>query len=322
MEIHTLAVEYLSGLEIIDSWQDIKNHFEAMAARKPRGWELPIESCLSVGGSLEQSIPAVTAIGCMQINIILIDDMLDEDPRGRHHQIGSPAAANLASAFQGAGLLAITESDLDTTPMLAAVNMYNQTLLMTTYGQHLDVLNPQSEGGYWEMVRAKTSPYSAASLYLGAFYGGATREIAEKIQRLGELYGEMIQIHDDMKDALAIPANPDWLQGRFALPVLYTHLVDHPDRERFTQLRKNISDPKSLEEAQEILVRCGAISYCVDLLIKKYQIARRDLAAIDLVDYSRLENMFEEVVEPVRELINSIGAELPEALQKACLQTA
>lgn len=37
---------------------------------------------------------------------------------------------------------------------------------------------------------------------------------------LGQIYGLMLQFHDDLRDALERPANPDWRYGRFTLPIL------------------------------------------------------------------------------------------------------
>ena len=88
--------------------------------------------------------------------------------------------------------------------------------------------------------------------------------IPDLLQKLGGIYGEMIQIHDDMHDAMETPANPDWVQGRSPLPILFASLVSHPEQKRFLALVQNITEPAALQEAQDILIRWGAISYCAD----------------------------------------------------------
>lgn len=72
----------------------------------------------------------------------------------------------------------------------------------------------------------------------------------------------MIQLHDDLNDTMAVPANPDWLQGRKPLPILFAQSVDHPDHARFQELCQDISNENALREAQDILIRCGGVSYC------------------------------------------------------------
>jgi hypothetical protein len=80
----------------------------------------------------------------------------------------------------------------------------------------------------------------------------------------------MIQIHDDLNDAIEIPASQDWILGRPSLPILFAKLVNHPERERFIKLQKDFSSLERLEEAQSILVRCSALSYCIDQPLYRY----------------------------------------------------
>lgn len=314
MDIFKKSVDYLSKLDVVKDWPELRENFEKMAQREPHGWSLPNIAAQAVGGRSEQAIPAVVAIGCLQMAIILIDDMLDEDPRGKHHEIGHPAAANLASAFQAAGLQAITASDTEPKIILAAHDDLNQMIVNTSHGQNLDIINPADEEAYWEMVQTKSSPFYSSALYVGALFGGAAMEIAREIKQFGSLYGEMIQIHDDMKDSMETPANPDWLQGRYPLPLLFAHVVDHPERKRFRELRKDIINESSLEEAQEILVRCGAISYCLDQLLMRYEKGKMKLSTIHLKNTAGLEGLLDEVVQPVRELLSGINAPMPEIL--------
>ena len=91
MEIHELAADYFAKLPVTYNWPEMVEIFHSKAAKKPAGWKLAHLACESVGGEDEWCVPAVAAVGCMQISIIYIDDMLDEDPRGKHLEIGSAA---------------------------------------------------------------------------------------------------------------------------------------------------------------------------------------------------------------------------------------
>jgi geranylgeranyl pyrophosphate synthase len=156
-------------------------------------------------------------------------------------------------------------------------------------------------------VRKKSSPYCKAALHIGALLGGASPETGEKVRELGEIYGELLQIHDDLKDTLGKPAGPDWLNWHPTLPILFAQVVDHPDRDRFLALREVIEEPEALREAQTILIRCGAISYCLDQLITRYQTAKRHLAEINLANPASLERLFEDMAEPARAMIQALG---------------
>jgi hypothetical protein len=68
----------------------------------------------------------------------------------------------------------------------------------------------------------------------------------------------MNQIHNDLNDTMAVPANPDWRLDRSPLPILFAQVVEYAEKERFLGLCQNISNPVALTEAQTILIRCGA----------------------------------------------------------------
>src|SRR6185503_12331837 len=256
-------------------------------------------------GSSEQAIPAMVAIGCAHVGILLVDDMLDGDPRGDFHRIGMPAAANLACAFQAAALHAISQCTQNQAAKLVALNRFNEMFLRTAFGQFLDAQAPADESAYWTVTQTKSSPFFGAALQMGALAGGATLGTAEQLRELGCLYGEMIQIHDDMHDSMESPANPDWIQGRSPLPILFASLVQHPEQKRFLALSQNITEPAALEEAQDILIRCGAISYCADQLIQRYRIAKEILEGIALVEYASISSLLETVIAPVYKLLEA-----------------
>ena len=315
MDTFEQASAYFSSLPVAAQWEEMQSLFRRVADGRPKHWLLPVRACEAVGGTPEQAIPAVAAIACAHIGIILVDDMLDDDPRGEYRRIGAPSAANLAGAFQSAALEAVTRPVLSYDAQLAALGGMNTMFLSTALGQAWDVQSPNDEETYWRVVRTKSSPFFGAALHIGALMGGATVPIAEQLKDLGSLYGEMIQIHDDLNDCLESPANPDWIQGRSPLPILFAKLVDHPDRARFLDLCRDIATPRmqgGVEEAQGILIRCGAVSYCVDQLLRRYVSARARLDANPPPNRQALDDLLEDVVTPVWKLFESIGETPPD----------
>jgi geranylgeranyl pyrophosphate synthase len=248
------------------------------------------------------------AVGCAHVGILLVDDMLDADPRGDYHRVGMPASSNMACAFQAAVLYAIGQRSQDPISKLVTLNSFNEMFLSTAFGQFLDASAeaPADESAYWRVIQTKSSPFFGAALQVGALAGGGTLKTAEQLKRLGCIYGQMIQIHDDMHDSMEIPANPDWVQGRSPLPILFASLVNHPERKRFLALNRNIAEPAALQEAQEILIRCGAISYCADQLLRKHRAAQEILDGISLVDYAPISSLLDEVIAPVHKLLEAV----------------
>ena len=268
MEIYQQITEYINTFQGFLAWPEMQRIFDKAASGKPKHWLIPALACEALGGRQEQAIPGVAAIACLHVSIILVDDMLDEDPRGEHNLIGLPATANLAIAFQALGLESIHRCGLTHHTKLAVLESLNDMVRRTSFGQYQDTtLSSIDESTYWQIVQSKSSPFFGAALQVGGFFGGASITVGEKLNRLGRLYGESIQIHDDLNDSLAVPANPDWSGNRAPLPILFAQVVNHPDRDRFLALRREISDPNNLTAAQAILVRCGAVSYCLDQIL-------------------------------------------------------
>jgi len=309
MDIYKAVVDYISNLTIMKEWPEARSILDHAASAKPRDWRLPVQICEAVGGASQAAIPASASLACALIGILLVDDMLDEDPRGEYRQMGEAQAANFASAFISLASQAILASEVGPSVKLSALGSLHRMLGTLALGQYLDSQNPTDEDGYWRVVRAKSAPFFACAMELGALFGGAADETVSGIEKIGGIYGEMIQIYDDMNDCMAAPANPDWTQGRSPLPILFAQSVDHPMRARFLDLRAQVPDAQALREAQKILIECGAISYCIDQLLRRYESARRALNTVRLAHSDRMEAVLEELVAPVWRLLEMAGTE-------------
>lgn len=303
MDVYQQSLDFFLSLSVVAGWQDMQDLYRHAAVRRPSHWSLPLRACQAVGGSLEQAIPAMTAVACAHIGILLVDDMLDSDPRGAHHRLGMPLVSDLACAFQSAALSALERSVDDVTVRGEAAFRFNAMFLSTAWGQFLDVHLPLNEEEYWRVACAKSSPFFGTSLYLGALAGGSSLRVAMEMDRLGCVYGETVQVHDDLHDAMEMPANPDWLQGRRSLPILFAALVRHPHQARFLELLSRVEAPEVLQEAQEILICCGAVSYCVNHILLRSQNAQQILAGLPLTDREPLATLMEEVAAPVQTLL-------------------
>lgn len=312
MNLYQSTVDFILGIPVVEAWPELRAQLTQAADREPRHWQLPVRTCESVGGTVEQAIPAVAAIACAQISILLIDDMLDEDPRGEYLHAGPAKTANYAAAFQAAGLAALLLNRIEPVTKLSALQNINNMLMVLPFGQHMDVQASIDEAAFWKIVGAKSGSFFGAAFYLGALFGNASDQVAQRLVQIGRLYGEMIQIHDDLNDTLAVPANPDWLQGRSPLPILFAKVVDHPERSRFLELCKEITNEDALRKAQDILVRCGAVSYCVDQLLHRYQAGREAMQTVNLARPELIESLLDEVVEPVWKLFDAVGVSPPQ----------
>jgi geranylgeranyl pyrophosphate synthase len=307
VELYTATWEYLAHLPTLQGWPDLAQLVQRSAANKPPHWRMAARACLAAGGTLAQAIPAVAAMSAHFLAIVLIDDLLDEDPKGQHHIVGVGAAANMASALQAVGYEAIARASLPAPVQASIYIRFNAMTQQTALGQYLDAQNPCDEASYWQVTRTKSSPYFATALAVGALVGSASEEVAAQLEEIGALYGEIVQINDDLNDALATPADPDWQRGRFSLPILYATLVPHAERARFLALRPQVGESWTLAEAQDILVRSGAISYGIEQLLVRGQRAEEMLAALSLPQRAPLDEMLRDLLEPVRHLLAQVA---------------
>jgi hypothetical protein len=61
----------------------------------------------------------------------------------------------------------------------------------------------------------------------------------------------------------------------------------------------------SVKPSQEILLRCGAVSYCVYQLTERHKKAKKILNAISLVQPEVIASLLDEVITPVNKLLEA-----------------
>jgi geranylgeranyl pyrophosphate synthase len=307
MNDYDIILEQLVQRPVGQNWHQFRDIASRFAQQKPPAWLLPLQACRAVGGKREDGLPAAAAIAGQQISLVLIDDLLDDDPGGQYGQVDAGTVANLAGAFQTAATQAIVAGPLSPQIKLAILACLNRMLATVAYGQHLDCQNPADEAGYWQVVQAKSAVFFGAAMAAGTLAGGAAQKTVARLEQLGSLYGEMIQIHDDLNDSLAQPAAPDWLLGRPSLPLLFAQTVNHPRRVEFNQLCPDVSDPAALATAQTILIRCGALSYCVACLLERHHQAQMILEEMRLPHPEEMANLLAGIIAPVQRLRRNLN---------------
>ena len=278
-------------------------------------WDYPFIACRAVGGTDEQALAGAAAILCSLASVHLVDDMLDEEPGGDYRTLGAGNTANLALAFQAAGHRLLDEAGGDAETRAALQANLARMALATAYGQNLDGQGVASEEDYWRVVKAKTPPLFGSAFYLGARLGGADASTAADLDRLGGLIGIFIQVSDDLVDAMKVPGGGDWLRPFNNLAILFAMTAEHGEREELGRLAARTGeDPAALDEAQRILLRSGALSYCALKLIELQRQARELLAGLPLADPRPIERLLETQIKPLDRLFRSVGVETPAML--------
>jgi geranylgeranyl pyrophosphate synthase len=314
MDAEEVKARVLSLPEVA-AWPDMVDILEQFVDKPHQVWEWPYRACLAVGGEGSLASSSAAALLCMMFSISLVDDMLDQDPRGVYRKVGDAAAANISFAFQSASFRILAGMPVDAERRVAVMQAFAEMGLTMAYGQELDIRNLSGEENYWKVTHTKSTPYFATALHVGAVIGNADAETAARIRELGGLLGDEIQIHDDIKDALDSPANPDWKQMRNNLLFLYAKTADHPDRERFIALQPGVDDPETLKAAQQILIRCGAVSYAMYHICRLHQSCMGILREVHLKDPKPLEELVIRFLQPVTEILDHLGIAVPPELK-------
>lgn len=292
--------------EVAD-WPELLAAFSRSREQPHPDWEIPLLVCQALRADRRIGHTSAAAIACMQISIMLVDDILDDDPRGEHLKQGVGPVANAALAFQAAAFRLIEYSEAPAAQKWAAAQSLSRLALATSYGQHLDVQNLSGEDAYWRVVEAKSTPFYAAAYQVAAILAGAGAAMSDGLQEIGALIGEMIQIEDDLQDAFQQPANADWFQGRNNLLILYATHADHAEKEAFLALLPAVDDAAQLEKAQQILITCGAVSYAAYHLIERFREAVQRLHKMGLPDPTPLQNMLDDYATTLLNLLQSGG---------------
>jgi geranylgeranyl pyrophosphate synthase len=299
------AIHYLRESRLLCDWPVLIEIMEMMADKNPSHWKLPFVVCQALGGTQDQALPAMASMAALHTTIIMVDDLLDSDQRFESLGYSNGEVANFAVALQAIGLESISRSGYDQTNQILIMNRLNEMLASTSLGQHWDTHSYSlDESTYWHIAQAKSSPFFGAAFFAGALAGDASLKTAEALYDIGVIYGILVQIHDDIKDSLEVPAAADWKKGN-SLPILFASKVNHPQKEQFLILQTKIDDPQIVKEAQKILFSCGAISYCTHQAIHHYEKASAMTKKIDLINQTSIINLLDEINSPIHHLLNT-----------------
>lgn len=271
-------------------------------------WDLPWLAYQVVGGTGGYNDSGWVPLAFLQVSIILIDDILDNEPEGYQARYGAGVVANTAAAIQALAYRVLERSTLAPGIRLRISQELTDLVIDTAHGQHLDVLNLSGEDNYWRVVEAKSTPFYRASFAIGALAGGGNDAQVAALGEIGTLIGEIVQIIDDEQDAMAIPANPDWLEARNNLLIMYALAAEYPEKEQFVALRaRAATDERALAQAQALLVRSGAASYALYNSVARFQVIMRLLRDLDVPNPQPMHDFIRQFAHDVLAILNKTG---------------
>jgi hypothetical protein len=88
--------------------------------------------------------------------------------------------------------------------------------------------------------------------------------------------------------------------------------ADYAEKEAFLQMKAQAEQQERLEQAQQILIRAGAVSYCAYQLLQRHREARHRIRSLPLQRPDLLEKLLTVQLLPFLKLLERIDIELPE----------
>lgn len=270
-------------------------------------WDYAFISCQAVGKPPLTALPVAAACYCMIASIHLVDDLLDNDPNGDYHTLGAGTCANLAVAFQAIGTTILNGADIPTEYRSGLVNEFSCMMHHTAHAQQMDINASGDEAIYWQIAKAKSPPLFGAALFGGCLSGSGSLDLALQVKELAMPLGTMIQISDDIYDVMQPAVNADWISKNNNLAILYAMNSEHPFRQEFLDLLKDISSGENLKRAQYIIIKSGALSYCLYHLTELNETACRMIRGLNVVEQKHLQAIADYLIKPAFQLLSKRG---------------
>ena len=294
-----------------DMWPEVQDLFPDQESFVRMDWRLPVYSIEAVDLERPDPLPLVSALACLQVSIILVDDILDEDARGKHNEMGTGRAANLALALQSASHLLVQDMALPAERLNRLTTSLQKMAYRTAVGQEIDVNEIANEADYWALVQAKSTPFYGTALEIGAITAGASPQMCQAIYEVGSVFGEIIQIMDDITDAFEQPAKPDWIRQNNNLVILFAKTALHTRQGQFHTYLSDIATPESLAKAQSLLIESGAVSYGIYHIFDRYHRAQAILREAGVPHDITITGLLKQQIKPLLSLLSKINVDVP-----------
>ena len=267
-------------------------------------------TCDMVGGDSEKAILFATALETIHNFTLVHDDVMDDDDL-RHGVDACHTVYGLSTAILAGDTLfayafeMITDCDIDDYVKADLVKNVAYVVRKIAEGQQMDINFEEEETidakEYLEMIRLKTSILFGAAAYGGAKIGGTSEEEARELEMMATNVGLGFQIWDDYLDATATeeilgkPSGSDIRQGKRTLLVIEAlNRANDNDRKRLIEILDTKNTDEEIEEAVEIMGRCGALEECHKQANGYLEGARKTLSNYPL---SEARQLFEELLE-------------------------
>jgi len=197
----------------------------------------------AVGGAAEDAVPAAVGVEFVHAFSLMHDDVMDRDPVRRHRPaawtvFGTADTLAAADALMSLAFEGFFRRGQCVDTACAAAAALGEAVARMARGQALDLAFEQTDTVTIEqclsMEADKTASLLAAAARLGALYGGAAPQAADRLAAFGEHLGRAFQLADDVlgvwgiADATGKPVLSDLRSRKKSAPVVAALAASHP----------------------------------------------------------------------------------------------
>lgn len=251
----------------------------------------------AVGGAPTAAVPAAVGVELVHNFSLLHDDVMDGDATRRHRLTAWWVYGSGSAILAGDALLTLACDVLASSGNPAAregTRQLNSTVLRLIDGQSADLaFEPRVDVGVEEclsMVSRKTASLLGCAGHLGALFGGAEPERAQRLRSFGSQLGMAFQLVDDLlgiwgaPETTGKPAHSDLRNRKKSLPVVVALASDAPAGRELAALygrepRDEPLDGTEVPRAKELVENTGAWEWSLRQVDQLLANARRDLDA-------------------------------------------
>jgi geranylgeranyl diphosphate synthase type I len=276
---------------------------------------LCLVSCMAVGGSVDEAMPAAAAIELVHKFSQIHDDVQGGKPkRGDRDAVwwvwGPAQAINAGDGMHALARLALfrlLDRGVSAQTAFRAVQMLDEAGLRTCEGTFLDLQAQEqidsTSSSYLRMAADKEGALFACAMQLGALVAGGSDPCVEALKQSGLDLGVAMSIRSDIAELSATDAaSEEVMNKKKMLPVVMAfESATTSQRRKLGDLYfKRILEPSDLPELLEVLEDVGAIEASREVLDQHVLSARTALESAGLSDEGQklLTRSLESLVGP------------------------
>ncbi|MBQ6644972.1 MAG: polyprenyl synthetase family protein [Saccharopolyspora sp.] len=276
-------------------WDEHGAPVEAPAGKAIRP-NLVLLSARAVGADAEAALPAAVAVELVHNFSLLHDDVMDGDLTRRHRPTAWRVFGSGAAILAGDALLTLAADVLTASGHPAAMSglqELNSTVLNLVDGQSADMsFERRSDVALPEcltMVSAKTASLLGCSCALGASFGGAEPERAQRLRRFGTRLGLAFQLVDDLlgiwgdPEVTGKPVHSDLRNRKKSLPVVAALNSGTAAGGELAELYERATElsEKDAVRAAELVTEAGGREWCLQRVERCEREAHEQLRLAD-----------------------------------------